>query len=338
MSYRTPLALVSATLVLLALVSGCGKANPVAPSGSTITLSANPAQLSSPTGTSTITAVVRKPNGTVAAGVDVRFTTTIGTIDVLKQTDSGGIATATLRGDGRSGTASVGAMVDGGATAMALMVPIGGGAKTITLEANPANISLSATASMVTLIAIVRDANGQPAAGVQVTFSTNLGTLASKGNFRPTNGSGEATDTLTIRPSDVTNQTSVMVTATAAAPDGSLQTAMATVALVNPNAATSITVSANPGTISAASPPPSITLTAVVLNSQGTGIDGANVLFSTTFGMLSHVSPVTTKNGGIATDTLTVNGVSPGTITITAQAPGVGGAPITTTTTITVNP
>jgi adhesin/invasin len=335
MSHRSlPLPL-SATLILLALVTGCGKANPVAPSGSTITLSANPAVLSSPTGTSTITAVVRKPNGTVAAGVDVRFTTTIGTIDVLKQTDSGGIATATLHGDGRPGTASVNAVVDGGATATALMVPIGGGAKTITLEAVPANIPSGGGTTK--LIAIVRDATGQPAAGVAVNFSTNLGTLASKGGFRTTNGSGEAMDTLTIAPSDVTNQTSLMVTATAAAPDGTLQTATATISLVNPNAAASITLSADPGSISASKASNTITLTAVVLNSVGSGIDGANVLFTTTFGQLSTVGPVTTKNGGIATNTLTVGAVTQGqAITVTAQVPGVSGSPISTTTTITV--
>jgi hypothetical protein len=101
MNRRAALPLLLAALLLPVLVSGCGKANPVAPTGSTITLSANPAEITTANGTSTITAVVRKPNGTVAAGVDVRFTATLGTIDVLKATDSGGIATAILRSDGR---------------------------------------------------------------------------------------------------------------------------------------------------------------------------------------------------------------------------------------------
>ncbi len=336
MSQRALFPLLSASLILLALVSGCGKANPVAPSGSTITLSANPATLSSPTGTSTITAVVRKPNGTVAAGVDVRFTTTIGTIDVLKQTDSGGVATATLHGDGRPGTASVGAEVDGGATAMALMVPIGGGAKTITLQAIPANIST--TGGTPKLIALVRDSLGLPAAGVQVNFSTTVGTLASRGGFRTTNASGEATDTLTVLASDLTNQTSITVTATAAAADGTLQTATAMVSVVNPNAAASVSVSASPGQISASASNAHSTLSAIVLNAEGVPIKGALVIFSTTLGTVSPTSTSTDATTGIATSTLTVASVPAGTqgITITAQSPGTGGALVSGTTTITI--
>jgi hypothetical protein len=343
MSHRAPLQPLSAALILLTLlalitlVGGCGKANPVAPSGSTITLSANPAELPSPTGTSTITAVVRKPNGTVAAGVDVRFTTTIGTIDVLKQTDSGGIATAALHGDGRSGTASVSAAVDGGGTAMALMVPIAGGAKTITLQAIPANIAN--TGGVVTLIALVRDSLGQPAPDVRVNFTTTVGTLASKGGFRKTNGSGQATDTLTVLGSDLTNQTSITVTATAAASDGTLQVATAMVAVVNPNAAASVSVSASPGQI----PPtgttggPPITVTAIVLNAQGVPIKGALVIFSTTLGTLKPNTTSTDSTTGVATSKLTVDSAPPSsTITVTAQSPGVGGALVTGTTTITV--
>jgi len=342
MSYRAAhLPLLPVTLLVLGLISGllgCGKANPVAPSGSTVTLSANPSELTSPTGTSTITAVVRKPNGTVAAGVEVRFTASLGTIDTLVATNSGGIATATLRGDGRSGTATVNAAVDGGATATALMVPIGGGAKTIFLQAVPA--SISAAGGTAQLVALVRDATGQPAAGVLVNFITNVGRVSRL--TATTNTSGEATTTLIITPSDVTNQTSVSVSATAVGSDGTPQTAMATVALLNPNAAASISVSANPGQISVAALPVTITLRAVVLNSQGLPLSGVNVFFSSTLGKVVSTGAQPTDNNGIATDTLQVNkgDVPAGTtqFTVTAQVPGAGGVLISGTTVVNVSP
>jgi adhesin/invasin len=322
------------------VVLACGKANPVAPSGSTITLSANPSLISSPTGTSTITAVVRKPNGTVAAGVDVRFTASMGSIDTLVQTDSGGIANATLRGDGRSGTATVNAAVDGGATATALMVAIGGGAKTITLQAIPASIT---PGSSTQLVALVRDATGLPAAGVNVNFTTNLGTLASKGAFRQTNANGEATDKLTVEPSDIINQTTVTVGATAAAPDGTLQSATVMVNLLT-NAATLISVSANPGQIKAGAANVVVNLSAVVQNSLGNPVAGANVTFQATFGVLDSGGGIRqSDSNGLATDTLRIAQVPPASsgttsITITAKVVSAGGTQISNTTTITITP
>jgi Invasin, domain 3 len=310
--------------VPLAAVLGCGKANPVAPSGSTITLSANPSAINSPTGSSTITAVVRKPNGTVAAGVDVRFTTSLGTINVLVQTDRSGIATATLRGDGHTGTATVNAMVDGGATATALMVPIGGGGHTITLQGIPA--SIPATGGNVKLVALVRDAQGLPAAGAEVNFSTNLGRLASGGGLVPTDSGGEATDTLIVKSTDVGNQTSITVGAQTAAPDGSLQSATFTVSILT-NAAASVVLSVNPTQFTTAGG--TAHLTALVRNSSGSPVPGAGVNFTDTCPnstLASGGGIQTADANGQATDTLTIGSQSSGGTTCTVQAftPGAG--------------
>jgi adhesin/invasin len=321
MNRRAALPLLLAALLLPVLVSGCGKASPVAPSGSTVTLSADPSEITTPSGTSTITAVVRKPNGTVAAGVDVRFTTTIGTIDVLKATDSGGVATATLRGDGRSGTAMVNAAVDGGATATALSVAIGGGGHTITLQAIPA--SIPATGGRVKLVALVRDVNGQAAAGAQVNFTTNLGRLASGGGLVVTNSSGEATDTLSVQSADVGNQTSITVGAQTAAADGSLQSATFTVSILT-NAAASIVATANPGQLPLKGG--SVTLTALVRNSSGSPVPGAGVNFTTTKGTLGSGGGLLTadKNGQV-TDSLFIPQQSAATTaTVQAFTPGAG--------------
>jgi adhesin/invasin len=219
---------------------------------------------------------------------------------------------------------------------MALMVPIAGGAKTITLQALPANIAN--TGGVVTLIALVRDSLGQPAPDVKVNFTTTVGTLASKGGFKKTNGGGEATDTLTVLGSDLTNQTSITVTATAAAADGSLQIATAMVSVVNPNAATAVSVSASPGQVTSGSGTTNITLTAFVLNSQGQEIKGALVIFSTTFGTIKQPSQTTDLMTAKATTTLTVTSVPASTpgITVTAQSPGVGGVLVNGTVTIAV--
>src|SRR5690348_1607115 len=115
MKYRAVLLLLSFAL-LLSL--GCDKADPVAPTGSTITLSASPAQVSSARGTSTITAVVRRGNGTpVNPGTQIQFSTTLGTIDPVAETNSSGAASVTLHGDGRPGTAKVTATTGNVATA-----------------------------------------------------------------------------------------------------------------------------------------------------------------------------------------------------------------------------
>src|SRR5215210_2642976 len=97
-----------ALLCLLTPSLGCDKATPVAPTGSILSLSANPTKIGL-NGTSTITVVGRKPDGNpLNPGTEIRLSTDLGTISPsVVQVDSGGRATATLRGDGRPGPAKI---------------------------------------------------------------------------------------------------------------------------------------------------------------------------------------------------------------------------------------
>jgi hypothetical protein len=329
-----PLRLAASLAACLAVFAavGCSKVSPVAPSGTTITLSASPSFISSGSGSTTITAVVRKPNGTpVANGTEVRFTTDLGSISpIVATTSSGGVATATLTADGRLGKATVGALVGGGATATTLAVTIGTTptAKTITLQSNPASIPSSG--GTVRLVALVRDSTGQPVSGAPVSFTTNLGSLASGGGLIITDASGQAADRLTLQSTDVGNQTSIMVGASTVGSDGSLQSATFTVSILT-NAATSIVASANPTQLPLSGG--TVKLTALVRNATGGPVKGAGVNFSASLGTLaSGGGLLTTDANGQVTDTLSIpaqSGPGPITVTVTATTAGAGSTLIT---------
>ncbi|HEV8578518.1 MAG TPA: PKD domain-containing protein [Thermoanaerobaculia bacterium] len=220
MTYRA----VASTLFVVSLLPlvGCDKATPVAPSGSTLTISANPAKIETATGTSTIRVTALKPNGTpVNPGTEIRFATDLGTIDEVATTDSSGVARATLRGDGRIGTAKVSATTGGVAMAATIEVEVGTSAKTIVLQPTPT--SLPDTGGRVTLLAIVRDSRGQALAGQGVNFTTDVGQLGSRGSIVTTNAAGEARDTLNVSAVDLAgNVSTINVSAQTAGSDGSL--------------------------------------------------------------------------------------------------------------------
>lgn len=186
-------------------------------------MSASPARIDSSNGTTTVVATVLRANGQpVNPGTQVRFSTNIGRIDEVVETDSSGTARATLRGDGQLGTAKVRATTGNVATPAELDVEIGRAARTITLQANPT--SLSASGGRVNLVAVVRDSQGQPLADVAVNFQTELGQLGSRGSVLRTNSAGEVRDTVNVSAAEVsnTNFTEFTVTAQAAGNEGAL--------------------------------------------------------------------------------------------------------------------
>jgi PKD domain/Invasin, domain 3 len=209
-------------LLLLTLLpaAGCDKVAPVAPSGTTLTISANPARIDSPNGTSTVTVVAIRPNGTpVNPGTQIRFSTDLGTVEEVAETDESGVARATLRGDGRIGMATISATTGGVAEAATLEVQIGTPAASINLQPNPTTIA--ETGGTVQLVAVLTDSSGRPLQGRGVIFSTEVGVLRSGGAIRQTNASGQATDRLDIAPGDLTNgQTSFTVSVQAAGGGG----------------------------------------------------------------------------------------------------------------------
>jgi len=207
-------------LLVAALIASlaCSRVSPVAPSGSTLSLSASPGRITSATGTSTITAVALKASGQpVDPGTQIRFDTNLGTIDSVASTNSGGVATATLRGDGRVGMATVQASTGSVAPVM-LMVQIGTAAGSLTLQATPSSVPESG--GTITLTALVRDDTGSPLNGIAVNFSSQIGTLRSGGTFVTSKDGGVATDTLKVSAIDVSTLGSNTFTVTASAAGG----------------------------------------------------------------------------------------------------------------------
>jgi adhesin/invasin len=334
-----PVALGLVMAVALVALAACSRAAPTAPTGSTLTLSVSPTTITSPKGTATATATLRLPAGNPQPGAQVQFSTTLGSINpTLATTDNNGVGTATLSGSGRPGTAMVQAF-SGAVMSTTISVIIGSLGASITLQASPATIPSSGGTSK--LIAIVRDSTGVPVPGAQVNFTTTIGTLRSGGALVTTDGNGQATDSLTVRSSDITNQTTIMVGADTADSTGKIQTAMFTISILT-NAASSIVISGSPTTLPASGG--NVSVVALVRDAAGNLVTGAGVSFQTTIGTMkssgsSTGNILTTGSNGEVSDTVIVPAQTAATSgMVTATAAGAGGSIITSNTlTITVN-
>jgi PKD repeat protein len=136
----------------------------------------------------------------------VQFSTTLGTFNhTVVTTDNSGAAVSTLTGNGQLGTAKVMAF-SGDVMSTEVDVMIGAAEALITLQATPSTIGQDVTTN-VQLVALVRDAQGNPVAGSPVSFSSQAGTLKSHGNFVLTDSTGAAHDVLTVTAQDLVNQT-----------------------------------------------------------------------------------------------------------------------------------
>jgi hypothetical protein len=206
----TPLSRFASFALLLAtlLVAGCDKSPLLAPTQSTITVSAGSRELPS-TGTTQITAVVTEQAGTAAQdGTTVRFSTTLGVLDPMQSQTRNGAAVTTFFAANSSGVARIRAisgLASGGETESNLVeITVGAAAvNTVTLRANPA--SVGPPGGTVELIAAVVSEGGQPLQNILVTFSTDQGTLSNPNAF--TNASGEASTQLTTTQQAVVSAT-----------------------------------------------------------------------------------------------------------------------------------
>jgi len=328
-----PLLLIAALIVLSVLA--CGKASPVAPSGTTLSISANPSTVGL-NGTSTITVIGRQPNGNpLNPGTEIIFSADRGSIDPIAKIQSNGIATATFRADGRSGTVRISAVTggsagggtsgSGGGTSASIDLQVGlsgDNAPTLLLSVNPSIISINDKA---TITVIARNVDGTPyPAGNQVILTTTLGSLSPS---RPTTKSdGTATSTLTAGTQSGT--------ATITAVLGAAKEATATVDIKD----ATLTLTANPTTVQETGG--TITLTARITNFKGGPVQGVTVTFQADRGTLSpNNGIVTTDADGRATATLTLLPViitQDETFQVTATAPSGSGTPLSSTVTITV--
>ncbi len=316
-------------LCLLAPALGCDKASPVAPAGSILSLSANPTKIGL-NGSSTITVVGRKPDGNpLNPGTEIRLSSDLGTLSPsIVEVDSGGRATATLRGDGRSGPAKITA-----ATADATVeatIQIGESAETKPTVLVSVNPSVIPTTGFSDITVIARNSDGSPASDQRVILTTNLGNLT---NPNPRTGAdGRATSRL-----EAEGQSG---TATVTAILGSSDPATATVDIRGLN----LVLQANPASIqrpaSGDTREVPVTLTATVTDFEGDPVQGITVSFQSERGTIRPTGSVDTNAQGIATVTLFVTRQDledASTFRVTASIPSGSGEPITQTVTITVS-
>ena len=195
-------------MVAAASAAACDKAQLLAPTNSTITVSSATKVL--PTGGSTqITAFVVEQAGTpVQNGTVVRFTTTLGNVSPSEVQTTNGVALTTFLAGSTSGVAQVRGISGGAkapeANANLVEITIGAAAvNTVTIRANPGSVGPSG--GTVELIATVVGYNGRALDGIGVTFTTDQGALGA--SSVTTNSSGEARTTLTTTQQAVVNAT-----------------------------------------------------------------------------------------------------------------------------------
>jgi adhesin/invasin len=199
-----PVALLAASLLLAA--SACEKVPLLAPTGSTITLTASASTLPIGGSTTILALVVRSSGAAPHSGTQVSFTTNLGSVTPAQaSTDVNGRVLVTFNAGNQSGTATINATSGGATTGTttttgsttttgAVKIAIGAAAVgRVVLSANPA--SVSSFGGSTTITAAVVDTNGNALGGVPVTFTSTAGSL-SQGVVN-TDQNGNAQTTLT---------------------------------------------------------------------------------------------------------------------------------------------
>jgi adhesin/invasin len=328
---KQSLARLAAVALVLLTATACDKATPVAPGGTVLTISASPTKIGL-NGSSTITVVGRKPTGQpLNPGTEIRFSVDKGTISpAVAGVNDSGIATATLRGDGRSGIAKVSATTGDGMTTATIDVQIGETTEskpTVLVSANPNTIPAGGgAAGTSTITVIARNSDGSPVTSGDVTVTTTLGMLD---NTHPALENGTATAKLTSGSQGGTAKITAFVGASDAA------TADVTIRDV----AATLSLSINPTSVSKSAANSTVTLTALVSNAQSEPIPNAAVTFTAETGEFDPGSLVLTNSSGIATVTLkftSANLASFNSVQVTASTPGAGGSKVDDKKTITV--
>ena len=202
------------TLLVMAgvVTSACGSAQLLAPTSSTITVSA-PTRVASGSSTE-ITAFVLEQGGTpVQNGTTVRFSTTLGRVDPVEVETENGLAVTVFFADGASGLAEIratsGAAGGGEGTTNVVQITVGAAAvNTVTLRANPGSVGPGG--GSVQLSATVVGVNGEALSAVGVTFNTDQGTLSP--STVTTDGNGEALTTLTTSQQAIVSATAGVTT------------------------------------------------------------------------------------------------------------------------------
>ena len=171
----------SLLLIVLAcslLILGCDSSNPVAPTGSTLNVSASPTTIAISTESSLITVTGFKPDGNpLNPGSQINLVTDLGVLDAtILSIDDNGRAVTRLRPDGRPGTATVTASLPAGEATATATVQIGedGIQPTLTVNTTPNRINIEQDS---TISVIARNVDGSFLSGGRVRVRTTLGAL-----------------------------------------------------------------------------------------------------------------------------------------------------------------
>jgi len=205
-------------LAMLVAIS-CDRVPLLAPTNSTVTLEAG-SRVVETGGSTSVSAMVIEQSGTpVQNGTTVRFTTSLGRVDPAEAQTRNGVATTTFFAGDASGVAEVRA-TSGGAggtttttnngnnggtgtttpttttsNSNVVLISVGSAAvDTVTVRANPSQVSTSAGGT-VSVIATVVGTAGRLLANIPVSFSASRGTLSA--TTATTDANGEARVTLT---------------------------------------------------------------------------------------------------------------------------------------------
>jgi len=320
-------------LGLLVCALGCDSASPVAPSGSVLSITANPTQINLNGGTARITVTGFKPDGNpLNPGTQLVMSTDIGDlvdpstgalISVIEVAGNGQ-ALALLRADGRPGTAMVTATLTtgGDATAMAT-VQIGetpDSQQTVIISANPTTIAVRAP-SRISLLG--RNSDNTPvSSGERFRLTSDLGVIVADGgnsNSPPidsvlSNSNGEAFVTYIAGDRGGTGEVRALL--------GRSEEVM--IAITIRDAIDSLFLSPETQTIQRSDEGVMITFTATLRDAQGEPVSGTLVNFDSR-GSFDNNAPTSDSNG-IATATLTVRRIDlqdipeNGSFTVTATA------------------
>jgi hypothetical protein len=183
-------------LAAVAVGAACEKVPLLAPTGSTIVLTATTTAVSA-NGTTPIVAQVLEAAGTPPhEGTQVTFTTTLGSVNPAEAlTDANGQVTTMFVAGGQNGTATIGALSGGATTGStgALKIFVGTAAVgRVALNANPSAVPAGGSS---TVTALVLDINGNALVGSPVQFTTTAGNLSSA--VAVTDSGGSASTVLT---------------------------------------------------------------------------------------------------------------------------------------------
>jgi hypothetical protein len=300
-----------------------------APQVTTITLEVNPPSLNGVAGgLSIVTANVFDENNLPLEGIEVLFTTTVGSLNSPTATtdaDGQAVVTVIIPENSLPSTPTVRASSRGiAATADITIVDPRDLARTIRLTSSLTSFDGAAGGTSI-MTAYVLDEHNLPVEGVEVLFDTTQGILG------PVAGLKAVPDSLTeVTGSD--GQASVSLTIPAGTPagtvtvTGSVQNIVGSIdiPIIDPfSRLATLVLTATPPVVDGVAGASIITATALDVNNMP--IEGVEVLFTSTDGRVDFLT-ATTGVDGEASVTLTIAaGTLPGTVAVTGSAQNIAG-------------